>query len=194
MLTRLLLIIQCMLVLSIGVLGIDKTYRLRGTIVPNEVLKDVSQITTRATAIVNGGEQRGFIQSDGSFVVDNLELGDSLLEITAVDYVFPKIHVRISIKEHDDSTAGDGRASIAARFIQVGSEWSEDTPLLGYPLQIGASGKYDFFTPRQGFDIVAMFSNPYMLMVGASLVAVFLLPKLQANMDPEAMKELQNKS
>ncbi|PIA19274.1 hypothetical protein COEREDRAFT_79225 [Coemansia reversa NRRL 1564] len=194
MLARLLLIIQCIVLLSIGVLGIDKTYRLRGTIIPNEILKDVSQIATRATAVVNGGERRGFIQSDGSFVVDNLELGDSLLEISAVDYAFPKIHVRISLKEDDKGTTGGGRASVAARFVQTGSEWSEDTPLLGYPLQIEASAKYDFFTPRQGFDIVAMFSNPYMLMVGASLVAVFLLPKLQANIDPEAMKELQNKS
>ncbi|KAJ2609932.1 hypothetical protein H4S08_003842 [Coemansia sp. RSA 1365] len=194
MFTRLLLIMQCIFLLSIGVLGADKTYRLRGAIIPNEVLKDISQITTRATAVVNGGAQRGFIQSDGSFVVDNLELGDSLLEISAVDYAFPKIHVRISLKEEDEGTTGGRRASVAARFVQIGSEWSEDTPLLGYPLQIEASAKYEFFTPRQGFDIVAMFSNPYMLMVGASLVAVFLLPKLQANIDPEAMKELQNKS
>ncbi|KAJ1736046.1 hypothetical protein LPJ61_000189 [Coemansia biformis] len=148
----------------------------------------VAQLATDAQVVVNGGEQRGLIQSDGRFAVDNLRLGDSLLEIASTNYAFPKIHVRIAISEED------GQAAVAARYVQLGSKWSEETPVLAYPLQIGASAKYDFFTPRQGFSIITMFSNPYMLMVGASLVAVFVLPKLQANMDPEALKELQAKS
>ncbi|KAJ2005417.1 hypothetical protein GGI04_002256 [Coemansia thaxteri] len=153
-------------------------------------LVDVSQLATRAQVVVNGGEHRGYIQSDGTFAVDNIKLGDSLLEITSSDYAFPKIHVRISLK--DAVEGGEGtRASIAARYVQIGSEWSDDAPVLTYPLRIGASDKYDFFTERQGFSIITMFSNPYMMMVGASLLAVFILPKLQANIDPEALKELQ---
>ncbi|KAJ2550104.1 hypothetical protein EV175_004191, partial [Coemansia sp. RSA 1933] len=163
-----------------------KTYRVRGSILANDVLSNVSELATRARVVVNGGEHTGFIKSDGSFVVENVQIGDSLLEVSSTDYVFPKIHVRISIKD-------DGKASIAARYVQIGTEWSESAPMLAYPLQIGASQKYDFFTPRQGFNIVAMFSNPYMMMVGASLLAIFILPKLQANMDPEALKEFQGK-
>ncbi|KAJ2503888.1 hypothetical protein GGI11_007565, partial [Coemansia sp. RSA 2049] len=167
--------------------GSDKTYRVRGSVIANEVLSDVSELPTRARVVVNGGEHTGFIKSDGSFAVENVKAGDSLLEISSADYAFPKVHLRISIKD-------DGKASIAARYVQVGSEWSESAPVLAYPLQISAAQKYEFFTPRQGFNIVAMFSNPYMLMVGASLLGIFVLPKLQANMDPEALKEVQNKS
>ncbi|KAJ2846857.1 hypothetical protein GGI22_006137, partial [Coemansia erecta] len=164
----------------------ETTYRVRGSIVANDVLGDVSELVARARIVVNGGEHAGFIKNDGTFAVENVQAGDSLLEVSSADYVFPKIHLRISVKD-------DGRASIAARYVQIGTEWSESAPVLAYPLQLGATQKYDFFTPRQGFNIVAMFSNPYMLMVGASLLAIFILPKLQANMDPEALKELQGK-
>ncbi|KAJ1668071.1 hypothetical protein EV178_000732 [Coemansia sp. RSA 1646] len=164
----------------------EKTYRVRGSIMANAVLSDVSALAASARIVVNGGEHTGFIKNDGTFTVENVQLGDSLLEVSSADYVFPKIHVRISTKE-------DGKASIAARYVQIGTEWSESAPILAYPLQLSAAQKYEFFTPRQGFNIVAMFSNPYMMMVGASLLAIFILPKLQANMDPEALKELQNK-
>ncbi|KAJ2683260.1 hypothetical protein H4R19_007018, partial [Coemansia spiralis] len=164
------------------------TYRLRGTVVPNDILGDVASFAAGARVVVNGGQQRGFIRGDGQFAVDGLGLGDALLEIASPEYAFPKIHVRIAVSDED------GRAAVAARYVQLGSKWSEDAPVLAYPLQIAASAKYDFFTPRQGFSIIAMFSNPYMLMVGASLAAVFILPRLQANIDPEAMKELQAKS
>ncbi|KAJ1963287.1 hypothetical protein GGI12_002138 [Dipsacomyces acuminosporus] len=183
---RSLLVVQSLLLLVVAALASEKTYRVRGAIVQNEVLRDVSELATRGQVVMNGGEHKGFIRKDGSFAVDNVKLGDSLLEIASADYVFPKIHVRIALKE-------DGRASIAARYIQIGSEWSEDSPVLAYPLRITANEKHDFFTPREGFNIIAMFSNPYMMMVGASLVVVFILPKLQANLDPEAMKELQGK-
>ncbi|KAJ1834278.1 hypothetical protein LPJ63_002066 [Coemansia sp. RSA 2711] len=177
---------RLVLILAATVLASEKTYRLRGTIAANDVLGDVSELATRAEAVVNGGEHRAFIQKDGSFVVENLTLGDWLLEVASADYAFPKIHVHIATSE-------EGRASVAARYVQIGTEWSEDAPVLAYPLKIEASAKYDFFTPRQGFSIVAMFSNPYMLMVGASLAAIFIMPKLQANLDPETLKELQNK-
>ncbi|ORX68328.1 hypothetical protein DL89DRAFT_323867 [Linderina pennispora] len=138
-------------------LGLEKTYRVRGTVLANDVLADVSGLATSA-------------RSDGTFAVDNVKLGDSMLEINSADYAFPKVHLRILLKE-------DGRASIAARYVQVGSEWSEDTPVLAYPLRIAAADKFDFFTPRQGFSLISMFSNPYMMMVGASLAAVFILPR-----------------
>ncbi|KAI9503978.1 hypothetical protein GGI25_000860 [Coemansia spiralis] len=188
MLRQLLFIIQSALLLlaAVAVASPAKTYRVRGAIIANDVLGDISELSTRAQVVVNGGEHTGFIQKDGAFAVDNIKLGDSLLEVVSADYAFPKIHLRISLKE-------DGKASIAARYVQIGSEWPEDAPVLAYPLRISAAGKYDFFTPRQGFNIVAMFSNPYMMMVGASLVAIFILPKLQANMDPDALKGLQNK-
>ncbi|KAJ2862339.1 hypothetical protein FB639_005400, partial [Coemansia asiatica] len=153
---------------------------------PNEILGDVSKLSTEARIVINGGEYTGFIQKDGAFAIDNIKLGDSLLEVASSKYAFPKIHVHISLKE-------DGRASIAARYVQIGSDWSDDAPVLAYPLRIAAASKYEFFTERQGFSIIAMFSNPYMMMVGASLVAVFLLPKLQANIDPEALEEMKKK-
>ncbi|KAJ2162566.1 hypothetical protein GGF46_000569 [Coemansia sp. RSA 552] len=174
-----------LLALAVAVLADgETTYRLRGTITPNAVLSDVSTLATNARAIVNGGEHSGFIRADGSFAVDGLLPGDSILQITSDNYAFPSIHIRIEVREN-------GKAAVAARYVTVGSEWPEDAPALSYPLHIGATAKYDFFSPRPGFSIVSMFANPYMLMVGASLLMVFILPKLQANMDPEALKEIQ---
>lgn len=182
----------CCLLLATVVLATEDAaakYRVRGSIISNDIITDPALLSTRdAKVMVNGGESTSFIQSDGSFVVENVGLGDSLLEVLTTGYAFPKIHIRIAAK--DD---GSG-ASIAARYVQVGSEWSDQVSVLAYPLRIAANEKYSFFTERQGFSIVSMFSNPYMMMVGASLLAVFILPKLQANLDPETLNELQKPS
>ncbi|KAG0194518.1 hypothetical protein DFQ28_009725 [Apophysomyces sp. BC1034] len=43
---------------------------------------------------------------------------------------------------------------------------------------------------RQGFNVMGMFKNPMFLMLGFSAVMMFVLPKMMANIDPEAMNEI----
>ncbi|KAJ1673772.1 hypothetical protein EV182_004584 [Spiromyces aspiralis] len=163
--------------------GVSGTiYRVRGSILTNDILDDLSALDPETRVIVNGGENAAYVMADGSFVVNGVREGESLLEVLSHKYEFPKIRLSIGTNE-------EGRASVAPRFVQPGHEWSTDAPTIEYPLKIQAINKHEFVVPREGFNIIGLFMNPYMLMIGASLVLVLIVPKLQANMDPEVLQD-----
>jgi predicted Co/Zn/Cd cation transporter (cation efflux family) len=80
--------------------------------------------------------------------------------------------------------------------------------MLPYPLTLQARKKLDFFVPEASFNVMGMFQNPMMLMMGVTAVVVLGLPYLlvshadsnvllmpinisfQKNLDPETMKEI----
>ena len=41
---------------------------------------------------------------------------------------------------------------------------------------------------------MSIFANPMMLMMGFSLIMIFALPRMMSNMDPEILKEINEKS
>ncbi|KAJ1921593.1 hypothetical protein H4219_000631 [Mycoemilia scoparia] len=164
--------------------ALDGRYTVRGSIVTNQNLEDLSELDSRTKVIVNGGEYVGYIRTDGSFAIHNVPAGESLLEVVSPNFEFPKIRL--------DITSKDGKAIVAPRFTQQGHEWTPNVPTVDYPLVLSALGKYEFIIPREGFNVIGMLMNPYMMMVGFSLIMIFVLPKLQANMDPEAL-ETSNK-
>ena len=51
--------------------------------------------------------------------------------------------------------------------------------------------KPTFFEKREGFQWSSMFANPMMIMMVVTVGIMFVMPKMMANMDPEALKEMQ---
>lgn len=49
---------------------------------------------------------------------------------------------------------------------------------LPYPLVLSARGRYDYFVPRESFNVIAMFKNPMMMMMLGAGVLVLLMPTL----------------
>lgn len=49
---------------------------------------------------------------------------------------------------------------------------------LPYPLILQARGKLDFFVPEASFNVMGMFQNPMMLMMGVTAIVVLALPYL----------------
>ncbi|PVU96764.1 hypothetical protein BB559_002272 [Furculomyces boomerangus] len=158
----------------------SKLYKIRGKIIENEVLSDPSTLSPETRIILNGGQKVGFLQADGSFYINNVGLGEHTLEVENVEYTFPKLLLKIEIK--------DEKAVVSAWYYEPGYEYSLEAKSLPFPLKISALQKRIFIMEREGFNILGMFKNPYMLMVGVSMVIIFFVPKLQESMTEEEIE------
>ena len=49
-----------------------------------------------------------------------------------------------------------------------------------------------FFEKREGFNWSGMLMNPMVLMMGVTVLIMFVFPKMMQNMDPEQLKEMQS--
>lgn len=58
---------------------------------------------------------------------------------------------------------------------------------LVYPLQLDPSGRYGFFEIKPPFDPMSYLKNPFVIMIGVSL----LMSQLMKNVDMEEMKKAQ---
>ncbi|KAJ1956284.1 hypothetical protein IWQ62_005335 [Dispira parvispora] len=158
-------------------------YRIQGKLITNNVIPDLTAVSPSTRVLVNGGRWYTWIHDDGSFQIDNVPEGNWLVEVESKDYVFPKIQLQIQ------STASGDQPTILAMPLIPGQEWSSDGKVVKHPLELAAVAKMVFFTPREGFNLLGMLTSPYILMMGFTLVMLFVMPKLQANMDPESAEE-----
>ncbi|KAF9585968.1 hypothetical protein BGW38_010736 [Lunasporangiospora selenospora] len=78
-----------------------------------------------------------------------------------------------------------------ASLVSLGTDWSNNDNTLPSPLVLSPRGQSSYFVPREGFKLSHLLANPMMLMMGFSVLMLFIMPKLMANMDPEAMQEMQ---
>ena len=53
---------------------------------------------------------------------------------------------------------------------------SASSVTLTYPSTLSARGKYDYFVPRESFNLLGMFQNPMMLMMVFTGVMVLAMP------------------
>ncbi|KAJ1913525.1 hypothetical protein IWQ60_009169 [Tieghemiomyces parasiticus] len=155
-------------------------FRVQGQIYANEVLPDLTGLNPSTRILVDGGAYATWVRQDGQFELD-VPPGNWLLEVESKDYVFTKY--QLVIRDGD-------RETVKALPIIPGESWTQEQgKVVRHPLQVQAMGKMDFFTPREGFNIIGMFTSPYMLMMGVTVLLMFVMPKLQASMDPESQKE-----
>ncbi|KAF1799432.1 hypothetical protein V8B55DRAFT_1538476 [Mucor lusitanicus] len=163
--------------------AIASALNIQGKIIPNAVLDDVSKIDSSTTRIVlNGAQYTAHIQSNGEFNIPHVRPGSYLLEVQSIDHVYPKIRVDINEKNQ-----------VQAAYTGLGIDWNQRGYSVVYPLEIQAKAEAEYFMQRQGFNIMGMFKNPMMLMMGVSAIMMFFMPKMMKslqNMDPEAANEI----
>ncbi|CAG8580551.1 6717_t:CDS:2 [Funneliformis caledonium] len=136
---------------------------------------DLSQLEPTTKIVLDGGKYSTLIRKNGKFKRkekktndlillsrDNVPPGSYLLEVTSRKFIYPKIRIDV-----------DPRG--VRPFVTItGSEWSYNGPAL-----------------QEGFSITSLFANPYIIMMGFSVVILFIMPKMMANLDQDALKELQ---
>ncbi|KAI9098729.1 hypothetical protein DFS34DRAFT_618743 [Phlyctochytrium arcticum] len=111
-----------------------------------------------------------------SYPSPNIPAGSHLLTVVNHRYNFDMIRLDIT----DDT--------ILASLTHNGASWDTLGPITMYPLALQAKAKYEFFAKREGFNAWSILSNPMILMSGVTLLMVFVMPKMMANM-PEEVKQ-----
>jgi len=177
----------------------------------NEHLSDIAFITSYAPAYLHRipdpsaptnasvpKRMQTLARRDGSIVFSNVAPGPWLLEILAPYLVFNQY--RVDIPEDEQALASpteEGgqvpKGQPAVRLHLRGHSLTSTlaSPVLPYPLVAAPSGKQMFYTEPESFNIKALLANPMILMGGVGLLLMFVVPKLQAQLDPEAQAEMR---
>ncbi|XP_031481983.1 ER membrane protein complex subunit 7 homolog [Nymphaea colorata] len=124
--------------------------------------------------ILNGGEKVTFVRPDGFFSFHGVPAGTHLIEVAALGYFFSPVRVDISARNP---------GKVQAALTETRRSLNE---LVLEPLR-----EEYYYEKREPFSILSLLKSPMGLMVGFMLVAVFLLPKLMENLDPEEMQRAQ---
>ncbi|RKP08257.1 hypothetical protein THASP1DRAFT_23714 [Thamnocephalis sphaerospora] len=140
---------------------------------------DPALLTPDTRVVLDNGRYTGHLRQDGGFIIPGVPDGDYLLEVWTANMEFPK--VKLSIEN------GAVQATVSA----TGAEWGSPGAGLPYPLTLSPLAQREFFAKREGFNIMSLFANPYMLMMGFSVIMLVVMPKMMKNMDPEALQEMQ---
>ncbi|GAB5585990.1 ER membrane protein complex subunit 7 [Umbelopsis nana] len=151
--------------------------RLEGSIAQNSLIQDLGDLEPTASVLLNGGEYTALVQKDGKFIFPDVGDGNYFLEVQSVNYVFPKIRVDIQ---------GE---TVKGAYSALGSEWATTGYELAHPFALKAKANAEYFLKREGFNVMNMFKNPMMLMMGLSAIMLFALPKMMAQINPEDMEE-----
>ncbi|TCD63996.1 hypothetical protein EIP91_004698 [Steccherinum ochraceum] len=138
----------------------------------------------QARVQLDHGKLQGGIARDGRFTIPDVPQGTYVLSVVAHEHAFEQL--RIDVLETDSLPE--------IRPYVPGTPLSPPSKItLPYPIVLSARGKYDFYVPRQSFNILAMFQNPMMVMMVFTAVMVLAMPYLMKNMDPEALQDFSKR-
>ena len=62
-----------------------------------------------------------------------------------------------------------------------------------YPLHFRVQGNHQYFVARPQLSILSIFRHPMILMMVPMMLMMFCLPKMMENVDPEELKQMQDK-
>ncbi|CAN6620787.1 hypothetical protein TRVA0_008S01266 [Trichomonascus vanleenenianus] len=131
----------------------------------------------------DGSRRKMVLRQDGKFQFANLSTGvySAYLESVPLE---SDMMLRVDITEDE---------GIKVHQVFAGHDFESDLgPEVAHPVTLRAK-RTEYLMKREEFSVFSMLKSPMMLMSLVSLVMVFLLPKLTENMDPEALKELQDR-
>ncbi|KAI5056732.1 hypothetical protein GOP47_0028550 [Adiantum capillus-veneris] len=121
------------------------------------------------------GQELAFIRPDGYFAFYGISAGTHLLEVIAPGYIFSPVRVDVSARLNG----------------QLQATLTETRRILSPPLVLEPLREETYFEKREPFSLMGLLKSPMGLMVAFMAVAVFLLPKLMGNIDPEEMRRMQ---
>ncbi|KFM66595.1 hypothetical protein X975_20170, partial [Stegodyphus mimosarum] len=151
-------------------------YTIEGTVIPPDVITPEWLLLTRV--LVNGGERIGFLRSDGSFHVTNVEPGSYVVEVVNPNHIYEPARVDINSK-------GKFRAR---KLNYVQTNLVQQVP---YPMKFKVRAPYKYFQIREAWRITDFLMNPMVLMMVLPLLLIMVLPKVMNAADPDTQREMQ---
>ncbi|KAF8898548.1 hypothetical protein BD779DRAFT_1607324 [Infundibulicybe gibba] len=152
-----------------------------GSIQWNEICSDTNALGP-SKVILDDGRMSGGIRSDGKFVIPDIPDGTYILSVVTHNILFEQLRIDVL----NASLTPEIRPYIAGTPLNPPSEI-----LLSYPVTLVPKEKHIYFIPPESFNLVAMLSNPMMLMMIFGGGMMFAMPYLMKNMDPESLEEFK---
>ncbi|XP_011039643.1 PREDICTED: ER membrane protein complex subunit 7 homolog isoform X1 [Populus euphratica] len=124
--------------------------------------------------LLNGGQHVTFLRPDGYFSFHNVPAGTHLIEVDAIGYFFSPVRVDVSARFPGkvQATLTEKRRSLSEMVLE--------------PLK-----EEQYYEIREPFSVMSIVKSPMGLMMGFMVLALFIMPKLMENMDPEEMRRAQ---
>ncbi|KAG0338109.1 hypothetical protein BG004_007351 [Podila humilis] len=149
------------LLASVSLSSLVSAYQISGSLNGLGENPHPRDLSINTRVVLSGGEYSAMVTKEGRFTFPNIPEGSYLLEVQSPQYIYPTLKVIVTAKESK------------ASMVALGTDCQKT------------------IVPREGFKISQIFANPMMLMMGFSVLMLFVMPKLLSNMDPEAMEEMQ---
>mmetsp|Transcript_22820 Transcript_22820/g.29590 ORF Transcript_22820/g.29590 Transcript_22820/m.29590 type:complete len:214 (+) Transcript_22820:85-726(+) len=154
--------------------GYETTYPIEGKLLlPDRIPASDVKVS------MNGGEYVTYTKADGSFNFHDVIPGIYLLDILSTSHYFSQVKVNLPSNPAE-----------RIRCIEYQYPGANKQPL-SYPMTLTAHAPTWYFEKREQFGIHTLFKNPMMFMVVLTLGMIVIFPKMMKNMDPEALKEMQ---
>lgn len=139
-----------------------------------------------ARLILNGGELTTVSRGDGSFVFHNVSSGVHLLEIQpTIRYVYSTFKIQI-----DDAASSEGGEAERIKVVEYrhpgAAKIAAQHPIIASPVAPAI-----YFDERPKSSPFAFLLNPQILIMLVMGGMAYCLPKMQAQMNPEEMREMQ---
>lgn len=125
---------------------------------------------------INGGEHKGFLRDDGTFVISSIESGSYVVEILNPNFIYEPVRVEINPK-------GKFRAR------KVNHIQPSQVIQVPYPLKLKAMTRHKYFQQREQWKITDFLFNPMVIIMVFPLILMLVLPKMMS--DPETKKEME---
>ncbi|XP_034667505.1 ER membrane protein complex subunit 7 homolog [Drosophila subobscura] len=129
------------------------------------------------TLAINGGQYKGFVRTDGRFLISGVPYGSHVVEVYHPDIYFRPVRVEINAK-------GKYRAR-ALSYVEPGT-----ISQIAYPLRLPAAKRRQFFTEREQWRFVDFILNPMVLIMLAPVLMLMIVPRIIR--DPQTKRELEN--
>jgi len=156
-------------------------FALTGKIQWNDECPDIKALRP-SKVVLDDGKMKGSILQDGSFAIPDVPVGTYVLSVVSPDYSFDQLRIDVV----DPVSAPEVRPYVVGTPLNPPS-----TALLPSPIALTPRQKHAYFVPHETFNLVAMLSNPMMLMMIFGGAMMLAMPYLMKNMDPEAMEEFK---
>ncbi|KAJ5079608.1 er membrane protein complex subunit 7 [Anaeramoeba ignava] len=128
--------------------------------------------------ILNGGKYVSFTALNGKFNFHGLQKGVYYLEVVSSDYIFSPVVIDVHMRKE-----GEIR-------IQTADETNKK---LKYPLKLIPLKQVYFSVQKPPFQFANLLKNPMILMLGSSLIFMFIVPKMMKNIDPNDLPQLNQR-
>ncbi|KZP12033.1 hypothetical protein FIBSPDRAFT_799456 [Athelia psychrophila] len=172
---------RLLLVLS-SVCSLALALDIRGSILWNDVCPSFSNLSS-VRVVLNDGKLSSGVTREGGFLIPDVPSGSYLLSALSHDYTFDSL--RIDVPSDSESP------SVHPHIL--GTPFSPASSIaLAYPVVLTPRGKNAYYVAREGFNVMAMLSNPMMLIMGFTAIMMFAMPYIMKNLDPQMLEEMNN--